>query len=227
MGLFRRKKYDGSAIRNAEPLNPTTLPFMNGPDLLGEPTSGQTYVDPRGPMPAQHKGGFFGKDGFGRYLAGALGDNLAMNAGMRPAFADSLAQQREQDLMQQRRASDWADLMRKAEWERQNPKPSQPTEFERLLATAGFNPEEQAGLLKDYVRNRATPLIPVQGMDAEGNKTMTLIPRGGASQAPQPHADAIKMLLSGQGTDAQFDEAYGLGAAARVRGAGSGQPGFR
>lgn len=167
------------------------------------------------------------KQRLGGFLEGTVNDLMHMRGIQNTPLDQRRAMEQQDALMQRRSAQDWADWMRKADYERQNPKPAQPTEFERLLGTAGFSPEDQAGLLKDYVRNRANPTIPVQGMDAEGNKTMTFVPRGGTSQASQPHPDAIKMLLSGQGTDQQFDEAYGPGAAARVRGAGSGQPSFR
>lgn len=176
---------------------------------------------------APKKGGFFGPDGFGRYLAGAIGDALAVNGGMRPGFADAMARRQEQELLQTRRASEWTDWIAKQQYERDNPATPQPTEFERLLSRSGFSPEEQTKTLQDYVRNRANPMIPFQGMDESGNRTVTFLPRSGQSQASQPHPEAVKALLAGEGTDAQFDEVYGAGAAARVRGAGSGQPNFR
>lgn len=71
MGLFGRK-YDGSAIRNAEPPKPETLAFMNGPDLLGNPTSGQVYENPRGPM--NYNPGPTFKQRLGNFLEGTVND---------------------------------------------------------------------------------------------------------------------------------------------------------
>jgi type II secretory pathway pseudopilin PulG len=106
-------------------------------------------------------------------------------------------------------------------------KTTQPTEFERLLDAAGFDPEKRTKVLRDYVTNRANPMIPMQGMDESGNRTVTFIPRNGAPSTPDVPQQAVEALLRGEGTDAQFDEAFGAGAATRARGAGLGQPNFR
>lgn len=200
MGLFGRK-YDGSAIRNAEPVQPQTLPFMNGPDLLGNPTSGQTYQDPRGPMPVQKKGGFFGHDGFGRYLAGAIGDGLAMNAGMQPAFANSIENQRIMQMYKQRQDDELAQYERKQQIEAQYPKPYRWESNNGSLMELG--PDGQAReLYKD-----PTPKVNWVRAD-NGDGTFTMVPMTQSGAAQPTETDTLP-------------EGYS------VRGAGSGQRGFR
>jgi len=220
MGIFGGKKYDGSAIRNAVPMQPETLPFMNGPDLLGNPTSGQTYEDPRGPMQYTPKPTFLNR--LGKFAEGVSNDLLHM----RGVQNTGLDQRRIVEMYKQRQNDELAQYERKQQIEARY-KTTQPTEFERLLDAAGFDPEKRTKVLRDYVTNRANPMIPMQGMDESGNRTVTFIPRNGAPSTPDVPQQAVEALLRGEGTDAQFDEAFGAGAATRARGAGLGQPNFR
>lgn len=219
MGLFGRK-YDGSAIRNAEPTKPETLAFMNGPDLLGNPTSGQVYEDPRGPM--NYNPGPTFKQRLGGFLEGTVNDLMHMRGIQNTA----LDQRRALEMYKRQQQDEIAQYERKQQIEAQY-KTINPTEFERLLDASGFDPAKRTKVLQDYVTNRANPMIPMQGMDESGNRTVTFVPRNGAPSTPDVPQQAIDALLRGEGTDAQFDEAFGAGAAARVRGAGPGQPNFR
>jgi len=215
MGIIGGKKYDGSAIRNAVLPQPETLSFMNGPDLLGNPTSGQSYVDPRGPMQYTPKPTFLNR--LGKFAEGVSNDLLHM----RGVQNTGLDQRRAMEMYKQQQADTLAQYEAQQRIAAQYRKPEK-TEFERALDAANFDPDTRQKMLRDYVTSRANPMIPMQGMDESGNRTVTFVPRNGA-QATQPHPEAVKALLNGEGTDAQFDEIYGPGAAARVRGAGSGQ----
>jgi hypothetical protein len=125
MALFGKRKlaYDGPAssplaFENAQPIAPMgQMPDIQTPSL---PTQKQ---------------GFFGQGGFGRYLAGALGDTLARNAGMGTPFLDSVQQQQKQQyedqLYQRRSAQQWSDFVRQHEYEQAHPKPAAPNDTER------------------------------------------------------------------------------------------------
>ena len=133
-GIFGKRKlaYDGPAspplaFENAQPIAPMgQMPNIQTPSL-----------------PAQ-KQGFFGQGGFGRYLAGSLGDALARNAGMGTPFMDAMQQRQraeyEDELYQRRSAQDWAKFVREHEYERANPKAPQPDAFERTLEQSGVQP---------------------------------------------------------------------------------------
>lgn len=91
------------------------------------PTNGGPSLPEAAPTPKKG-GGFFGEGGFGRYLAGSIGDVLMQANGFEPTFAPTMALRRQMELQQQRaqqqREYDWQDWQRKQEWERANPKPS-------------------------------------------------------------------------------------------------------
>ena len=177
MGLFGRK-YDGSAIRNAEPTKPETLAFMNGPDLLGNPTSGQVYEDPRGPM--NYNPGPTFKQRLGGFLEGTVNDLMHMRGIQNTA----LDQRRALEMYKRQQQDEIAQYERKQQIEAQY-KTSNPTEFERLLRGSGLAPDEQLTLMQQYVRQRAAG-DPIVQQNADG--TRTLYPRSmlyGGSQAPQ------------------------------------------
>lgn len=193
MGIFGKRKlaYDGPAspplaFESAQPI----APMGQMPDI-------QT------PQLPQKKQGFFGQGGFGRYLAGSLGDALARNAGMGTPFMDAMQQRQraeyEDELYQRRSAQDWAKFVRQHDYERENPKAPAPNDTERdyqfILQTAG---KENADL---WLKNRYDPVVniplpggdiylgPRSGMGAVGGQTKTkptgrLRPYGG----PTPQA---------------------------------------
>lgn len=147
MGIFGKRKlaYDGPAspplaFGNAQPI----VPMGQMPDI-------QT------PQLPQKKQGFFGQGGFGRYLAGSLGDALARNAGLGTPFMDAMQQRQQQqyedELYQRRSAQEWAKFVREHEYERENPKPQQPPAIAGEVAWfTGLSPEEQKRVVKymDY-----------------------------------------------------------------------------
>lgn len=123
MGLFGRK-YDGSAIRNAEPTKPETLAFMNGPDLLGNPTSGQVYEDPRGPM--NYNPGPTFKQRLGGFLEGTVNDLMHMRGIQNTA----LDQRRALEMYKRQQQDELAQYERKQQIEAQYDKPAQPHYWE-------------------------------------------------------------------------------------------------
>ncbi len=168
MGMFGGKKprpYDGPAaaplaFENAAPI----APMGAMPDL----TAGVAPVQ-------QKKPGFFGQGGFGRYLAGAFGDSLAHNAGMGTPFMDAMQQRAKQDyeddLYKRRGADDWSKFVRQHDYEAAHPKPAAPTEFERILESGNYTPEERQQLLRQYAQQRAAG-DPIVQTNADGTKTL-------------------------------------------------------
>ena len=150
MALFGKRKlaYDGPAssplaFENAQPIAPMgQMPDIQTPSL---PTQKQ---------------GFFGQGGFGRYLAGALGDTLARNAGMGTPFLDSVQQQQKQQyedqLYQRRSAEQWAQFVKQQQYRAQNPTPDS---FERTLASAGIQPgtPQYVELMRKRALNQSDP----------------------------------------------------------------------
>jgi len=193
-------------------------PMVDHPDGMTNPVGTgeglpQMQAQPQGPTFKQRLGGF---------LEGTVNDLMHMRGIQNTA----LDQRRALEMYKRQQQDEIAQYERKQQIEAQY-KTSNPTEFERLLDAAGFDPDKRTKVLQDYVTNRANPMIPMQGMDESGNRTVTFVPRNGAPSTPDVPQQAIDALLRGEGTDAQFDEAFGAGAAARVRGAGPGQPNFR
>ena len=154
MGMFGGKKprpYDGPAaaplaFENAAPI----APMGAMPDL----TAGVAPVQ-------QKKPGFFGQGGFGRYLAGAIGDSLAHNAGMGTPFMDAMQQRAKQDyedeLYKRRGAQEWAKFQREYDYGLTHPKPAAPNDTERdyqfILEKDG---PEAANL---WLKNRYDPIV--------------------------------------------------------------------
>lgn len=145
MGIFGKKPlrpYDGPpspalAFENAQPI-----------DAMGVMPDLQT---PALPKPKQS---FFGQGGFGRYLAGAIGDSLAHNAGMGTPFMSAMQQRQKQDyedqLYQRRSADQWAKFVKQKQWERDNPEPDA---YDRELAANGIYPGTP-----EYAKHRANRL---------------------------------------------------------------------
>lgn len=220
MALIKRPKYDGAAIReagNAPPLaTPPAapdLPFMNAPDLA--PTGG--FTDPRPQLPSP-KAGFFSRDGLGLDILQSAGDALASYGGLTTNHMIQQQQDIADKLYERRSARDWQKFMMQNQYEAQHPKP---TDFQRTLIEGGILPGSQAWI--DAHKKR--------GLNQQDPPHMIITPEGqmlvgGAygypgqtsQQATTPSQEDISGLLSGAGTDAQFDEIYGAGAAAKVRG---------
>ena len=193
MGIFGKRKlaYEG-------PASPP-LAFESAPPIvpMGQMPNIQT------PQLPQKKQGFFGQGGFGRYLAGSLGDALARNAGMGTPFMDAMQQRQraeyEDELYQRRSAQDWAKFVRQHDYERENPKAPAPNDterdyqfwkerltpeqFQQWLANRVYSPphfgvvDGVPAMIGGYGGNEAPPSAPVG----------KLTPLGGAGpQAPRP-----------------------------------------
>lgn len=90
------------------------------------PTNGGPSLPEAAPTPKKG-GGFFGEGGFGRYLAGSIGDVLMQANGFEPTFAPTMALRRQMELQQQRaqqqRQAEWDDWVKKQEYEAAHPRP--------------------------------------------------------------------------------------------------------
>lgn len=175
MALFGKRKlaYDGPAssplaFENAQPIAPMgQMPDIQTPSL---PTQKQ---------------GFFGQGGFGRYLAGALGDTLARNAGMGTPFLDSVQQQQKQQyedqLYQRRSAEQWAQFVKRQEYRAANPTPD---DYDRELAANGIYPgtPEYAKHRANHLRLKDDPVHMINGPD--GGPILVGGPYGYPGQPP-------------------------------------------
>lgn len=116
----------------------------------------QPNLPPMTPAIPQQGGGFFGQQGMGRYLAGAIGDALLQNAGMQPVFAPAQRDQRRAQLedvqWSRRQQQERADK----QWEWQN-KPREPSAMERNLSVwQSWTPEQKAAY-QDF--NKGDPFV--------------------------------------------------------------------
>lgn len=72
-------------------------------------------------------GGFFGSDGLGTSILGAVGDYLMQVNGMQPTFGNAQLLRRQMELQQQRaqqqRQAEWDDWVKKQEYEAAHPRP--------------------------------------------------------------------------------------------------------
>lgn len=151
----------------------------------------QPNLPPMTPAIPQQGGGFFGQQGMGRYLAGAIGDALLQNAGMQPVFAPAQRDQRRAQLedvqWSRRQQQERADK----QWEWQN-KPPADDQFTRALEASGIRPGDPkyADAMKRRVETLLNPMVPMQSTDAQGNPIVTYVPRnpsqGGTSASATP-----------------------------------------
>lgn len=151
--------------------------------------------------PNTKKTGFLGEGGFGRILAGAIGDGLLQNAGMAPVYAPM--QQRKQQMAQEEaqwsrrqtaeRQASMADWQAKQGYEAAHPKPY------RFQDNAGnvveLGPDGQPKTLF----TDPTPKINYQRVNnPDGTFTMVPMPLGGVPAAP-PTAPVGKLTPMGGG----------------------------
>lgn len=227
MGLFGNSARSPAARRFASvDDSPYALPFMNGPDLTGQPTSGQSYVDPRGPMPTPQKK----FDPFSRENVGAFGDFLLAQAG-NPAGLLAMRQREEQRQQQtafergerqyqRRRGDEQTDYLARLQAQRENPAPS---EFERNLIAAGIDPRSPEGqnLYRQRVENQANPYQAVPGFDEQGQKILRFVRPGGELQQSGPQPGAVVGGFRFRGGNPNDQSSW-----EPVGGAGSGQRNF-
>lgn len=94
---------------------------------------------------------------------GVLGDSLSIAGGAAPQFVPNLIEQRNRQQAQQyaeqayqrRRGDEWSDWEKQQQWQRDNPKPQAPTNFEQILDAAGVQGEERIKLLRMKAQNEA------------------------------------------------------------------------
>lgn len=151
-------------------------------------------IDGGPPMPeaaaeqAPKSGGFFGQGGVGRGIAGSIGDYLQQANGFEPTFAPAMAQRRQMEFLQKRqeqsRETDWADYVRKQEYERANPAPTQPHYWETNDGSLGsIGPDGKPQVIyKD-----PTPKVEwVTAQNPDGTKTLIPMPQGGGAAPTKP-----------------------------------------
>lgn len=111
------------------------------------------------------------------------------------------------------------------------PKPVEQSDFARLIAERDALPQGSPNRTEydRFIAGKSDPnvtvTLPGGGIFAGPQSELANVLRGGgpASPAtPSPPAEAVQALLRGEGTDAQFDEMFGAGAATRARGGGVG-----
>lgn len=144
------------------------------------------------PIPLQElpekKPGFFGAGGTGWQIAGSIGDALKEANGLEATYGPAMAQRRQMEFLQKRqeqaRENDWADYVRKQEYERANPAPKQPHYWETndgSLASIGPDGQPQV-LYKD-----PTPKIEwITATNPDGTKTLMPMPQGGGGAPAAP-----------------------------------------
>lgn len=125
-------------------------------------------------------------------------------------------------------------------YENANRPPPQPGADEQLLIAAGLTPgtPEYKSAAMGLFQKKNDPFVTTSlpGGGFYGGPQSGLLPRlqGGGGQpsgglpgtgaSAAPPSAAVNALLSGEGTDAQFDEMFGPGAAAQARGGSGAAP---
>lgn len=105
----------------------------------------------------QKKGFDWGK------LIGVLGDSLSIAGGGQAQFVPNMIDQRNRQQAQQyaeqtyqrRRGDEWTDWEKQQQWQRDNPKPKDPTNYEQILDAAGIQGAERVNLLRMKAQNEA------------------------------------------------------------------------
>ncbi len=168
------------------------MPDMSTPM---QPSIGQVSEAP--PI-QQPKPGFFGEGGVGRGIAGSIGDVLMQYGGLQPTFGPMMQAQREAEAKareyQQRRQDDDATWMKREQWKRDNPAPTNNdtvADYEYIKSVLG---EDQA---KAYLKNKANPLTWRQGPDGQ------FYPMTPPSPPPAAPVGRLTPMAGGVATPAQ------------------------
>lgn len=111
------------------------------------------------------KAGMFGQGGVGRAIAGMIGDFLLQRAGMQPVYQPTMMEKwkhaQESADYDRRRSDQNADWQSHYDYEAQNPKPTQPGEFEQRLVASGVQPgtPQWTDAMKAAVQNVTDPIV--------------------------------------------------------------------
>ena len=162
---------------------------------MGQQTS--PMIDPRMTEQPKRGGGIFGRQSALWKVLGTLGDGLTGNPAygqMQMQERNSLMQQEQErqkmQMQQQQRMDDRSyeesEWTRRQEYERNNPKPAQATEFERILQASSLPEAQKIQLLNQYAQNKANPLQGVPYTDAQGNTGIQFIRPGQMQQTAAP-----------------------------------------
>lgn len=152
-GLFgRRPAFQTPGIGDGLPGMPERLP-----DMASVPTTAGGMFGDAMPEPQRQGGGFFGKGGVGRAIAGTIGDVLLQRNGLEPMYGPQMQMQQvfaqRQAEAERQRAADLADYTAKKEIDaRYRPEP-EPDTFARTLLGAGIDPASPQGI--ELYRRRA------------------------------------------------------------------------
>lgn len=145
-----------------------------------------------------------GGHGFGRTLSDFIVNFSASQGNPLGVQVLQQRQQAQQQRAQQEFAAQQAQVQQDAEQQRQmalvdyRAAHPEPTEFQRTYEyLQRTNPQAAA----QYLSSRTDPLVPVQGVDANGNQTVTMMSRstaaGGAPAAAPPAVDPATGLPAG------------------------------
>ncbi len=131
----------------------------------GAAMQGQSGFAPMNAGRPQKKGGFFSKDGALPFVLAGISDFAARRqGGQSSAIGDVLQYKQQQSRLmaeaqqaEQQRMNKRDDYVWQTQYDRANPKPAQPTEFERLLGAGNYTPDQRQAKLRGYVENRVNP----------------------------------------------------------------------
>jgi len=176
--------------------------------------------DPMQQQPFPRRGGLFGaspamqpamtaeaapmKKGFdwGK-LIGVLGDSLSIAGGGQAQFVPNMIDQRNrrqaqdyaEQTYQRRRGDEWSDWEKQQQWQRDNPKPRDPTNFEQILDAAGVQGDERIKLLRMKATNEAQGVpMAVDITNPDGSVGRQYIRPGSIGGAPTAPAAPIGKL---------------------------------
>lgn len=153
------------------------------------------------------KRGIFGQGGVGRSIAGNVGDFLLQYAGMQPIYQPAMQAQQMATAQEQQRNSQLADWVWKQKWERDNPAPRSPTNFEQILDAAGIQGDERVGLLRRKAENDAAGVpVGVDVQNADGSITRQYV-RPGTLGGAAPTGPVGKLTPIGGGGAPQVSSA--------------------
>ena len=126
--------------------------------------------------------GVFGRGSFGRDLVGALADRLAINGGMAPAYAQSLAQERELQKYKMQQADELAQYERKRQIDQRYPT-QQPYRWESNDGSLmGIGPDGQPQVI---YKDPSPKMNWVRADNGDGTFTMVPVPMSGGSAQGQ------------------------------------------